>query len=63
MRIGDDVLVDSERHLSVDARHRRIGVVFQDARLFPHLSVRANLEYGCGDSRKAAARPVASTTW
>ena len=44
--IGDDVLVDCERHLHVDARHRRIGVVFQDARLFPHLDVRGNLDYG-----------------
>ena len=44
--IGDDVLFDGERHLSVDARHRRIGVVFQDPRLFPHLSVQGNLDYG-----------------
>ena len=44
--IGEDVLFDAERHLSVDARHRRIGVVFQDARLFPHLSVQGNLDYG-----------------
>ncbi|MEO8062779.1 MAG: molybdenum ABC transporter ATP-binding protein [Pseudomonadota bacterium] len=44
--IGDDVLYDSERHFSLDARHRRIGVVFQDARLFPHLSVLGNLKYG-----------------
>src|SRR6187551_2159874 len=44
--LDDDVLFDGERHLSVDARHRRIGVVFQDARLFPHLSVRGNLDYG-----------------
>jgi molybdate transport system ATP-binding protein len=44
--IGDDVLVDSEQRLLVDARHRRIGVVFQDARLFPHLDVLGNLDYG-----------------
>jgi molybdate transport system ATP-binding protein len=44
--VDDDVLYDGERHLSVDARHRRMGVVFQDARLFPHLSVRGNLQYG-----------------
>jgi molybdate transport system ATP-binding protein len=46
VQIGDDVLYDSERHFSLDARHRRIGVVFQDARLFPHLSVLGNLVYG-----------------
>jgi molybdate transport system ATP-binding protein len=44
--VDDDVLYDGERHLSVDARHRRMGVVFQDARLFPHMSVRGNLQYG-----------------
>jgi molybdate transport system ATP-binding protein len=46
VQIGDDLLVDSSRNLEVDARHRRIGVVFQDARLFPHLSVLDNLQYG-----------------
>jgi molybdate transport system ATP-binding protein len=44
--VGDDVLVDCDRGLHVDARHRRIGVVFQDARLFPHLTVLGNLRYG-----------------
>ena len=46
VKIGDDTLVDSDRGIEVDARHRRIGVVFQDARLFPHLSVLGNLQYG-----------------
>jgi molybdate transport system ATP-binding protein len=44
--IGDDLMVDRERNFAVDARHRRIGVVFQDARLFPHLTVLGNLRYG-----------------
>jgi molybdate transport system ATP-binding protein len=57
LAIGDDVLVDTERHINVDARHRRIGVVFQDARLFPHLTVRGNLEYGL---RRALPRAGAS---
>jgi molybdate transport system ATP-binding protein len=46
VQIGEDVLVDTERQFELDARHRRIGVVFQDARLFPHLSVLGNLQYG-----------------
>ena len=57
--LDDEVLYDSDRHLSVDARHRRIGVVFQDARLFPHLSVRGNLDYGARRVTRAAPRPVA----
>jgi len=44
--LDDEVLFDSEQRVSVDARLRRIGVVFQDARLFPHLSVLGNLRYG-----------------
>ncbi len=44
--LGDTVFFDAAtgRHLS--ARRRRIGYVFQDARLFPHLTVAANLGYG-----------------
>ena len=39
-------LCDVERGLWVPPHQRRIGLVFQDSQLFPHLSVRANLEYG-----------------
>ena len=46
VQIGDEVLVDTTRQFELDARHRRIGVVFQDARLFPHFSVLGNLQYG-----------------
>lgn len=44
--IGDVTLFDSEARLNVPAHRRRIGYVFQDARLFPHLTVRQNLLYG-----------------
>ena len=46
VRIGGDTLYDSERHIDVPSHKRRIGYVFQDALLFPHLSVRQNLLYG-----------------
>jgi molybdate transport system ATP-binding protein len=39
-------LVDTEARLFIPAYRRRIGLVFQDAQLFPHLSVRQNLLYG-----------------
>ena len=39
-------LFDSEAGLDVPPEKRRIGYIFQDGRLFPHLSVRANLTYG-----------------
>jgi molybdate transport system ATP-binding protein len=44
--LGNETLLDTDRGIAVPARLRRIGVVFQDTRLFPHLSVRANLLYG-----------------
>jgi molybdenum ABC transporter, ATP-binding protein len=40
------VLFDSARGINLPLRARRIGYVFQDARLFPHMRVRANLLYG-----------------
>lgn len=44
--IGERVLFDSARGIDLAPERRRVGYVFQDALLFPHLSVRANLAYG-----------------
>ena len=44
--IAGETLFDSERKIFVPARERRVGIVFQDTRLFPHMSVHANLLYG-----------------
>jgi molybdate transport system ATP-binding protein len=44
--IDGETLDDSARGIHVPAWRRRIGYVFQEARLFPHLSVRQNLDYG-----------------
>ena len=38
-------LFDSEEKISIKPEKRRIGLVFQDTRLFPHLNVLQNLEY------------------
>jgi molybdate transport system ATP-binding protein len=40
------VLTDTETGVFVATRRRRIGYVFQEGRLFPHLTVRQNLLYG-----------------
>jgi molybdate transport system ATP-binding protein len=40
------VLVDVARHVFVASHLRRIGVVFQDSHLFPHLTVHQNLRFG-----------------
>jgi molybdate transport system ATP-binding protein len=44
--LDDAVLLDTALRIDVLPERRRIGYVFQDARLFPHLSVAANLRYG-----------------
>jgi molybdate transport system ATP-binding protein len=44
--IDNETLDDTAAHVHVPAHRRRIGYVFQDARLFPHLDVRRNLDYG-----------------
>jgi molybdate transport system ATP-binding protein len=44
--VDGETLDDSASHLHVPSWRRRIGYVFQDARLFPHLDIRQNLDYG-----------------
>ena len=44
--VDDETLVDTARGIDVPAHRRRIGYVFQESRLFPHLSVKSNLLYG-----------------
>ncbi|WP_274626286.1 molybdenum ABC transporter ATP-binding protein [Arvimicrobium flavum] len=43
---GERVLVDTAQRIHVPKHRRRMGYVFQDARLFPHLTVAQNLRYG-----------------
>ncbi len=40
------ILVDTANSVYLPAHRRRVGYVFQDARLFPHLTVLQNLRYG-----------------
>ena len=44
--LDDTVLFDAAKAIDVPPHRRRIGYVFQEGRLFPHLSVRQNLDYG-----------------
>lgn len=47
--IGDTVLENTATRMRLPVAKRRIGYVFQEPRLFPHLNVRANLRYGMRD--------------
>ena len=46
MQVGEDIWQDESRNRHEPISSRRIGYVFQEPRLFPHLSVRSNLTYG-----------------
>ena len=44
--LDNNVLFDSAARINVAAYRRRIGYVFQEGRLFPHMTVAQNLDYG-----------------
>jgi molybdate transport system ATP-binding protein len=46
IRLDDTVLTDTRANVAVPVERRRIGYVFQEPRLFPHLTVAGNLRYG-----------------
>jgi molybdate transport system ATP-binding protein len=52
--VGDHVLFDSAARINVPVHRRRVRVVFQESRLFPHLNVRQNLLFGRWLARKSA---------
>lgn len=53
IELDGETMYDAARGINMPAHRRRIGYVFQDGRLFPHLSVRRNLDYGRWMSRQA----------
>ena len=52
IQLNDRVLFDAATNVNLPPEKRRIGYVFQDARLFPHYRVRGNLQYGMAASMK-----------
>jgi molybdate transport system ATP-binding protein len=52
--LDDVVLDDTSAAVRVPVEERRIGYVFQESRLFPHLNVAANLRYGERRARSGA---------
>jgi molybdate transport system ATP-binding protein len=58
--VNDQVLADTETGIWLPPEKRRIGLVFQDSRLFPHMSVETNLRFGL--RRNAGDAPISFDT-
>ncbi|MDU8929228.1 molybdenum ABC transporter ATP-binding protein [Alisedimentitalea sp. MJ-SS2] len=54
--VGEHVLFDSSQGINLPPHRRRLGYIFQEGRLFPHLTVRQNLSYGRWFAPKSAPR-------
>jgi molybdate transport system ATP-binding protein len=52
--LGDRVLFDAASRINVPVAGRRIGYLFQDLALFPHMSIRRNIAYGLDAMTRAA---------
>ncbi|PLX71467.1 MAG: molybdenum ABC transporter ATP-binding protein [Denitrovibrio sp.] len=50
--VGERVLYDSYQNINIPAPKRNSGYIFQDGRLFPHMSVDSNLRYGIKKGEK-----------
>lgn len=46
IRVGDQIYFDSSRKINLPIQKRRVGFVFQDYTLFPHLTAEQNIAYG-----------------
>lgn len=57
IRLAETVLFDRQAGIDVPRHKRRIGLVFQDAQLFPHLSVHSNLLFARRHGRAGTAGP------
>lgn len=51
--VGGEVFFDSQKGILLPMEQRGVGYVFQDARLFPHMTVESNLRYGERRTRRA----------
>lgn len=56
IRFGSETWFDSASRVSVPPQRRRIGFLFQDYALFPHLTARQNVAYGSSSGGSGPAR-------
>ncbi|WP_191908739.1 sulfate/molybdate ABC transporter ATP-binding protein [Larkinella humicola] len=51
MRVGDRIWLDTAQKIQVPTQQRKVGMVFQDAALFPNMTVRQNVEFAAESRR------------
>ncbi len=55
IKLGDRLLFDAHKKIDLPPEQRRIGMVFQDLALFPHLDVQQNIAFGLRVRRQSQA--------
>ena len=63
IRVGSNVFFDSARNLHLAPEHRNCGLVFQSYALWPHMTVRGNIEYPLKLRKTPAARTRDKAAW
>ncbi|HST53385.1 MAG TPA: molybdenum ABC transporter ATP-binding protein [Pyrinomonadaceae bacterium] len=58
--VSDEILFDSERRIDVPVSRRRVGYVFQNLALFPHMTALENVEFAAGDLPRRERRAKAA---
>ncbi|MGV6988669.1 molybdenum ABC transporter ATP-binding protein ModC [Testudinibacter sp. P80/BLE/0925] len=58
IQLNERTLVDTTRNINLPPEQRHLGYVFQDARLFPHYTVKGNLAYGMKKVNKAVYQEI-----
>ena len=55
IKLGNAPLFDRARNIDLSPEHRELGMVFQNARLFPHMTVKSNLIYSRRNTQASLA--------
>jgi molybdate transport system ATP-binding protein len=55
IKLGNAALFDRTRNIDLSPEHRELGMVFQNARLFPHMTVQSNLIYSRRNTQASLA--------
>ena len=51
IELDDEIWYDKKKNISLPAKKRKVGFVFQDYALFPNMNIMENLEYGLVDKK------------